>query len=495
MNDIRYKWILNIIVFVILCTIAIQGYWNYRNYKASKQQLINEVQISLDNAVESYYTRMAHHKTMAFAFSLDDEQDIKLKKDRLDSIIENLGEVAYEIESNDSLRIEIIENISLLNNEDSLNSRITKNWKPKQVNIEATHKSLDSITEDSFKLLTSKVIYSISNDTLDLNKIDSLVGVEFNRKKLDLYYTIFLNTGKDSIQSSSQKWSENSYLKTTSKSSLLPPNSELSIHFYNSSNLILKRIIIGGLVSLLLILLVISCLFYLFKIIKQQKQLAEVKNDLISNITHEFKTPIATISVALESISNFDTLKDFEKTKNYLNMSTNQLGKLNTMVEKLLETATLDSESLELNKERYDITQLVENVVTKFKIQAPNKEIVYKKPENNIFAHLDVFHFENALSNVIDNAVKYGGDFIEITLTQTVVCFTITVTDNGNSLDKNAAEHIFEKFYRVPKGNTHNVKGFGIGLYYTKHIIEKHGGVITLNLEPKTTFKMSLPNV
>jgi two-component system phosphate regulon sensor histidine kinase PhoR len=108
---------------------------------------------------------------------------------------------------------------------------------------------------------------------------------------------------------------------------------------------------------------------------------------------------------------------------------------------------------------------------------------------------VDVFHFENAISNLIDNAVKYGGEKIEIHTTSILNSVEISIADTGNGIEKNQQEKIFDKFYRVPKGNTHDVKGFGIGLYYSKKIIEKHNGSISLNLSNRlTTFKITLPN-
>ena len=241
-------------------------------------------------------------------------------------------------------------------------------------------------------------------------------------------------------------------------------------------------------------LAVISCLFYLLKIIRDQKQLAEVKNDLISNITHEFKTPISTIGVAIESIKNFDVINDKEKTKNYLDISTGQLSKLTLMVEKLLETATLDSESLNLNIEPLDVTNLIESIVKKHQF-ATTKEIRFKNPEKEILINADPFHFDNAINNILDNAVKYGGNKINITIEQTTSEVNISILDNGTSLSAANKSKIFEKFYRVPKGNTHDVKGFGIGLYYSKKIIEKHKGKLDLDLKKDSTiFKISIPN-
>lgn len=493
MNKVRYGWILNTIVIVAMCTIAIQVYWNYKNYLTNKQQLINDVQISLDNAVDSYYAKIAKQNTLAFAFSVDDSTEMHNHHKQINDIIKHI-----DIDSDrDSLKIEIFDDVSYFGNSDTVQKKVVKKWQPIKLEMGADSDfSIDSLTENSFKLLTSKVIYSMTNDTLKLEQLDSLVKTELTRKNLNIDYGLLFKSPIDSLTSKQLDNIKLSALKTTSKSTYLPKGSELEIYFSNATALILKRIMLGIFVSLLLVLSVIGCLMYLLKIIKHQKQLAEVKNDLISNITHEFKTPIATISVALESIKSFNTKNDPEKTKSYLEMSSNQLEKLNTMVEKLLETATLDSEEIDLNKEPCDMIPLLESLMAKYQIQAPHKTLTLVKPQQKISAMVDVFHFENAISNVIDNAVKYGGETITVNVQQTSISLTILISDNGTSLNTELKNHIFEKFYRVPKGNTHDVKGFGIGLYYTKKIIEKHGGLITLNLEPKlTTFKITLPNV
>jgi two-component system phosphate regulon sensor histidine kinase PhoR len=236
-------------------------------------------------------------------------------------------------------------------------------------------------------------------------------------------------------------------------------------------------------------------LFYLLKIIKHQKQIAEVKNDFISNITHEFKTPIATIGVALESIKNFNVINDTEKTKSYIDISNSQLVKLNVMVEKLLETASLDSENLQLSKERSNVTDLIQLLVNKHSLELTEKSLSFKGSESDIYANIDAFHFENAINNIIDNAIKYGGQNINIILKSIPNGFTLSIADNGTSMNNVNKDKIFEKFYRIPKGNTHDVKGFGIGLYYAKKIIEKHNGVIHLDLDnQRTTFKITIPN-
>jgi signal transduction histidine kinase len=195
----------------------------------------------------------------------------------------------------------------------------------------------------------------------------------------------------------------------------------------------------------------------------------------------------------LEAIQHFGALKDPEKTQKYLAISDKQLTKLHLMVEKLLETATLDSENLLLQKEPLDVVDFIQKITEKQQALTTEKTISFSSNIERFSVDLDTFHFENAINNLIDNALKYGGDQIEVNVTKVLETIEITVADNGGTIDKSQREKIFDKFYRIPKGNTHNVKGFGIGLYYTKKIVEKHNGTIQLVPNTKhTIFKITL---
>lgn len=508
MNDKRYQYILYTIVAVIMATIGIQVYWNFKNYQTNKQQLINDVQISLDKVVDDYYAALAERTTFGVVFEKDSKDNIFKEGGKMDKVMSTIKETQYGFKNIDEIVENDIEGITIFKGfkADSMmeSKPIKKNHSISSIKLE-----IDSLetSEDLPPLiieeLTSKILVSIKNDNLDLKEIDSLLSYEFERKKINVDYDLYFHNGKENINSGQDllKPVNNSILvkkgilSTISKSTFLPKKSTLLIEFTNETKIILNRILGGILISSLLVLAVISCLFYLLKIIKDQKQLAEVKNDLISNMTHEFKTPIATISAALESISNFNAADDKAKTKKYLNMSSEQLGKLNIMVEKLLETATLDTDNLELNKERFDISELLQDLINRYKMQFPEKRFKSDFHPESLMVYADVFHIENALNNILDNAVKYGGDNITIELSSDKNNFDILISDNGNTLAKTNKDRVFEKFYRVPKGNTHDVKGFGIGLYYTKTIIEKHKGTIHLELNKNlTTFKITLPN-
>jgi two-component system phosphate regulon sensor histidine kinase PhoR len=488
MNDKLYRYILYIIISVIIATIGIQVYWNYKNYQTNKLQLIRDVQISLDKAVDDYYASLAKETSFAFTTESSMPHHFFASDSSVASYLESFeGKYDYL----DSIEPESIKSLSIIKGleSDSLKINLSK----------------DSLNLQNIELLTTKVFISLRNDSLDVRKVNKLLYEDLQRKNLDLDHHLHYSHNIPNIDLFKQQrknlskrfdiHTDEHNIYVESKSAFLPENSLLRLGFSNETKAILKQSLAGILISTLLVLAVISCLFYLLKIIKHQKHLAEVKNDLISNITHEFKTPIATIGVALESINSFNVIDDKEKTKKYINMSSEQLSKLNIMVEKLLETATLDSDNLELNKEQIDIIKLLNSLVGHYKIQFKDKEFNTSFKVDSFIANLDVFHFENAINNVLDNAVKYGGDIISIDLIPKKDMYNILISDNGNSLSKDSKERIFEKFYRVPKGNTHDVKGFGIGLYYTKTIIEKHKGAISLDLNNAlTTFKITLPN-
>ena len=170
------------------------------------------------------------------------------------------------------------------------------------------------------------------------------------------------------------------------------------------------------------------------------------------------------------------------------------MKKLEILVEKLLETAYLENEQLELEKEKKDIVSITSALVSNFQQSNSNKKFVFNSNKESIEHYVDSFHFENAISNLIDNAQKYGGNIIEISVIQTYNQLKIAVSDNGFGIAKKNIPYLFDKFFREQSGNIHTIKGFGIGLFYTKKIIEKHGGLIKVdsNNNKKTTFTVYL---
>jgi len=530
MQSKHYKVILYFIISVIAITFATQIYWTYKNYQSGKQTLINDIQVSLDNAVDRYYSELAQENTFGF-FS----DSIKLMPNRFPKAsqyhsLRTKGLLDTSLIDLDSINLNSLTSITIYDDEnDSFKESLTISSNGKDTLIEQYFpfneqgkdsfwgRTMDtrlsgllvekdsiysafvsdslSFNVASFQELTSKIILSFMRDTLSFDRMNVLVDDELQRKNIGVDYGMSFTDPTGFIQKSNDHILQNASLRTTSKSAYLPRRSILELSFMNETATILKKNLLGILISFILLSTVVVCLLYLLRIIKAQKQIAEIKNDLISNITHEFKTPIATIHTALEGIQSFNKTGDPEKTSKYLQLSSQQVGKLNTMVEKLLETATLDSNELVLQKEETNLVTLLQQIIAKYRETTPNKTFDFETPSDNIWLTVDSFHFENAIDNLLDNAVKYGGDSIQISFKKQSNSLLITIADSGTGLTKIQANQLFEKFYRVPKGNTHDVKGFGIGLFYTKTIIEKHLGQIQVSIQPNTQFKINLPYV
>lgn len=503
MNDRKYHFILVLISVVIAATLAIQIYWNYNNFQKVKKTLVYDLQTTLDKSVDIYYDQLLADNNIGII--IDETTNRKAEFDkifrRIDSMNRASGYRGFNLDNvatSDLSEIRIYRGTSM----DSLNdiSPMEDLWnfpnyeiqKPdgnfKELKVETFFADQSNLKE-AVAALTAKTVLRIQEDKMNLNRMDSLMSSLLQKRGLDVYYEL------DIVETD-----RNNFLKESIDKNVLRANSELLqsgdallLSYSGLSTTIYKLNLTGIILSALLITAVVLCLFYLLQIIKKQKALGEMKNDLISNITHEFKTPIATASAALEGVQSFTNSGDLDKTDRYLSMGRDQLVKLNGMVERILETATLDSKELMLQKSSIELNEMIEMVVSKHQNQT-SKDISFKASNKDISIMADAFHLENAINNLIDNAIKYGGDQIDILLDHKTENVQITITDSGNNLSNKDVKLLFDKFYRVSKGNRHDVKGFGIGLFYTKSIIEKHNGTITVTAQPQTTFKISLPH-
>ncbi len=475
---INYNTIVYLIISAILVTLGIQVYLNVVYYKSNKAELINQTRFSLNQAVEDYYAESAKNNNSNF--------------DGLDSIfVKSLSKKPEFIEAS---QLELLF-------ADSIHQEVNVFYSDSFQNTEVMFLNSDSNKLNEVKDLALKIMVSIEKDTVDLEAIYTKVSQDFDSQNWDFPFALSFQI-TDTINSSKSKvfktqvgttnLSEN-VISVKSHSLYLPKHSELILTFSNTGKILFNKSIGGIALSLILSVIMMSALWYLLQIIKKQKQLAEIKNDLISNITHEFKTPITTISTALQGMEKFNETNDPEKNKMFINVSNIQLNKLNLMVEKLLETATLDSNQLAINRERISIQNMLEQLTAKHQLTASQQQIVLHIDKAIESISVDPFHFENALNNLIENAIKYGGNQIDIKVEQLNNIIEISVTDNGEGIKKEHQKLVFDKFYRVPHGNVHNVKGFGIGLYYSKVIIEKHGGKLSLSsTQTQTTFKIEL---
>ena len=483
MNALRHKYIIYLISITIAVTVAAQVYSNFQNYLDNKQRFSLDVQGALDLAIETYYTKLAMGEAIVLSqspFSLDSlfyNEDIAIDTTSnlyLDIQTREAGDMNFK--KNDSLTESL-----------KINSFQTLQIIPDSINNVQQTIDLASIDSLEIQLMTKKIFLTLTNSSFDFDSIEYFVKQELKRKNIDVDFALIYSTPEQTLKSKEQDFELSSF----SKSTYLLPGHSLEIRFENAALSIIKRGGVDLLISLLIILIIVGSLLYLFRVITEQKQLTEIKNDLISNITHEFKTPITTISTAIEGISSFNHSNDPEKTKKYLGISSDQLKKLNTMVEKLLETALLDSDKIVLSKERIEVVGMTKALLENFDILTEDKKLSFESDFEKFWIDIDIFHMRNAINNLIDNAIKYGGQQIEVSLSKEGKHVVWEVSDNAGAIDKKQQAHIFKKFYRIPKGNIHAVKGFGIGLYHTKTMVEKHDGNINLTVVGgQTKFKI-----
>lgn len=245
--------------------------------------------------------------------------------------------------------------------------------------------------------------------------------------------------------------------------------------------------------------LVVMFFAFAIHVILREKRLSEVKTDFINNMTHELKTPIATIALSSDMLIKGDFSQDQDRLKRYASIIYKENKRLENQVERVLNVAKLNKDTLTLKKEPLDIHGLLNDIRENFEFNQSETgaNLTLNLGAKNAVLEVDMLHINNVLTNLIDNAIKYCEvtPEIEITTRNDKRGMIIEISDNGIGIKKDVQKMIFDKFYRVPTGNLHNVKGFGLGLYYVKITIEQHGGNIHLKsaVGRGTTFYIWLP--
>ena len=245
----------------------------------------------------------------------------------------------------------------------------------------------------------------------------------------------------------------------------------------------------------------ITLILFSFSIntIYRQKKLSEIKNDFINNMTHELKTPIATISLACEALSDPDMRTGEKAIANYVGMIRDENKRLGVLVENVLRTSIFEQGQMKLKVQQFDIHQVVLGVISNIEIQvkARSGQIVTRFYAKNSVVKGDQLHITNVVYNLIDNAVKYsdGSPLVEIETHDESGAIAISFKDHGIGISKENQRKVFDKLFRVPTGNIHNVKGFGLGLSYVKGVLEKHGGTVDVESEIRkgSTFTIHIP--
>lgn len=266
----------------------------------------------------------------------------------------------------------------------------------------------------------------------------------------------------------------------------------------NTFPYLLQKLTTPILISIFMVGVTILSFVLLYKNLLRQRRLAAIKNEFISNITHELKTPIATVGVAIEALKNFNAIHDPVRSKEYLDISANELQRLSLLVDKVLKLSMFENKEVELKNEQLSLRDIVNEVVSSMRLQFEKHNAdIDIETKGNVQLKGDRLHLLSVVYNLLDNAVKYsnGSPKIKVELSEHNGSVNMMVSDNGIGIEPAYQEKVFEKFFRVPTGNTHNAKGYGLGLSYTAHVVRKHNGTIKVDSKPGegSTFIVELP--
>lgn len=346
------------------------------------------------------------------------------------------------------------------------------------------------ILDDIFKEMLSFNAFD-QEETIDPKILDSLIAEELGNKGIQTDYSFaVLDPFKNVIFSNeTNDTPETDLVNSTHKVNLFQGNifanpNYLSVFFPNRQQYLLKTLWAMLLTSALFMLVIIFSFSYTVSTVFRQKKLSEVKNDFINNMTHELKTPISTISLACQVLEDHEVEKTPAMVENYIKVINEENKRLGLVVESVLQTAIIDKGEMKLKTEIVDIHEVIESLVNNMKIQADKMggQILINLKAEKCIIHADKVHITNVIMNLVDNALKYceGNPIVKIATKSYSEGISISVEDNGIGISPENQKKIFDKLYRVPTGNIHNVKGFGLGLSYVKAIVDKHKGTVNL---------------
>ncbi|MDG2154072.1 MAG: HAMP domain-containing sensor histidine kinase [Crocinitomicaceae bacterium] len=383
-----------------------------------------------------------------------------------------------------------------------------------RISIELNQKVIQQIFKKA-KFINEMMVQSFKENVLetpqqriDLVFLDSIIAFELKNEHLPKNYNFCIYQVEQKpvvFPISTRNYKTSIPFDSVHKVSLFPNNTfsdplYLQINFPQRGRFILKEMTLSIAGSIIVIVLVLVAFVFMFKTIIEQKRLSELKAGFISNMTHEFKTPISTISLACEAIEDSDvnTEKTGKVVSPFIEMIKQENRRLEVLVESILESSALEQQNIKWGKDSVNLCEVAELVVENalFRVGQENCSIQLNKDQESIIALCDRLHFRNLLTNLVDNSIKYseGKAAIIIDIKQNTNNVVLTISDSGIGIKKEHLDKIFDKLYRVPTGNIHNVKGFGLGLNYVKRICDGYDWdiMVTSRYGQGTTFVISM---
>ena len=340
---------------------------------------------------------------------------------------------------------------------------------------------------------------------IDQRQLQTLLTSSLQNQGIDISFDYGVIDGaKDTLVLTNTVDQKEMLLKSEFRTNLftrdiIPTGNYLSIYFPDQQTFLIGKIWFSLASSILLVLVIIGIFGYAIYTIMTQKKISEIKNDFINNMTHEFKTPISTVALACEALQDEDVKKNETFVKRYISIIQAENKRLGMQVEKVLQMATLDKKDFKLKLEKLDVHEVIDRALGNINIQIEKRQGVIKKQlladTKEVIA--DEVHLTNIIYNLLDNANKYSPEKPEISITTKNYNggIIVQISDKGIGMSKEVLNRIFEKFYREPTGNLHDVKGFGLGLTYVKTMLDALGGTIGVksDIAKGSTFEIYLP--
>jgi two-component system phosphate regulon sensor histidine kinase PhoR len=455
----------------------ITGYFNYNSYTS---QSGGNVSINITNSIESVDSEGKRRQViivkdttyvdsgqMITGFSVNDSP-LRITKD---------GKSASDVR--DAIRVE---------------QRDFFEWVKKRSN--------------EFRNISAQMLYEIytSERSMELtnNEIATALNHFFPFYGIKTPYKFAVIKDGKVIPDTDKKVNENDFLRSPYKvrmfsDNLIQQNMVLSVVFPERTNYVLGSMawILGG--SMLFSLFIFATFALSLYFILRQKKISEIKSDFINNMTHEFKTPIATISLAADTITNPKVISDEKSVRHFVSMIKKENNRMNKQVETILQIASLDKKEIDFRFEKTSLHSIIEKAIETIEIQVHQKggkiRTSLEAAENIVMG--DAEHLTNLVHNLLDNAIKYSPEYPDITISTVNRNggIILAVADRGIGMSKSVQSKIFERFYRQASGDIHDVKGFGLGLNYVKAIVDAHKGIITVASEPGkgSRFEIYLP--
>lgn len=483
----RLRWLAFLMGITILGITGFQLYWLKENYEREKKTLTIKSEVTFRQTMQELQVAKLNLK----GFLIDSVHHGKTKV----FITKDIGPGGKEVQI--VAKNEIMSRINAI--QQKLKDSLVK--KPAEAGLIISMDNSVTWRSDTLKRTRRlpppgmgkgdifEVLYGVDSlqDSLKLRDIDDAYTAAMQTQKLNVPFTV---------------------VRLDSSTTFEPTFNEVTIGFTkpityrlnlgNTFPYLVRRISLPILFSIILLGITILSFVLLYRTLLRQQRLAALKNEFISNITHELKTPIATVGVAIEALKNFNAIQDPERTKEYLDISSNELQRLGLLVDKVLKLSMFEKKEIDLKFEMTDLKKVVDEVVASLRLQLEKHHArVTVMAEGDTTLRADMLHLQSVVFNLLDNALKYGKKepAIDILIKQDDDNIVLSITDNGIGIGPEYKNKIFDKFFRIPHGDTHNAKGYGLGLSYVAQVVQKHSGIITVDSQAGigTKFTITLP--